>query len=154
MVEQVAFEAGLQMDTHLGACGAPWAQHLAVTSPPASHWGCLFSMDDASLIELGSCSLTQRAVPCSAPDVAAPTPLTGSYKVRESHAATSEEGTMADSKGKGASCSLLVHLGLLLLLLGSRCVSWGRMPKECPYYLGPRGLLRLLLGQTLQPREE
>lgn len=74
MVEQVAFEAGLQMDTHLGACGAPSAQPLAVTSPPASHWGCLFSMDDASLMELGSCSLTQRAVPCSAPDVAAPTP--------------------------------------------------------------------------------
>lgn len=56
---------------------------------------------------------------------------------------------MADSKGKGASCSHLVHLGLLLLLLGSRCVPWGRMPKEYPYYLGPRGLLRLLLGQTL-----
>lgn len=69
MVEQVAFEAGLQMDTHLDACGAPLAWPSA--------WGCLFSMDDASLTELGSCSLTQRAVPCSAPDVAAPPPSPG-----------------------------------------------------------------------------
>ena len=45
---------------------------------------------------------------------------------------------MAENKGKGALCSLLVHLGLLLLLLGRRCVPWGRMPKECPYYLGRR----------------
>ena len=58
---------------------------------------------------------------------------------------------MAKSKGKGASCSLLVHLGLLLLLLGRRCIPWGRMPKECSYYLGPWGLLWLLLSQTLQP---
>ena len=58
---------------------------------------------------------------------------------------------MAENKGKGALCSLLVHLGLLLLLLGRRCVPWGRMPKECPYYLGRRGLLWLLLGQTRQP---
>lgn len=37
VVEQVAFEAGLQMDTHLHACGAPSAQPLAVPSPPTSH---------------------------------------------------------------------------------------------------------------------
>lgn len=75
MVEQVAFETGLQMDTHLGACEAPLAWPSAAPSPPASHCGCLFSTDDASLMELGSCSLTQRAVPRSAPDVAAPPPL-------------------------------------------------------------------------------
>lgn len=57
---------------------------------------------------------------------------------------------MAESKDKVASCSLLVRLGLPFLLLGRRCVPWGRMPKECPYYLGPRGLLWLLPGQTLQ----
>ena len=45
---------------------------------------------------------------------------------------------MAENKDKVASCSLLVRLG------------WGRMPKECPYYLGPRGLLWLLPGQILQ----
>ena len=148
MVEQVAFEDGLQMDTHLGACGAPLAWPSAVPSPPASHWGCLFSMDDASLMELGSCSLTKPAVPCSAPDVAALPPAPG---FRQSQTATSEEEeTMAESKDKVASCSLLVRLGLPLLLLGRRCVRWGRMPKECPYYLGPLGLLWLLPGQTLQ----
>lgn len=77
MVEQVAFEAGLQMDTHLDTCGVPSAWPSAVPSPLASHWGCLFSMDDASLTELGSCSLTQRAVLCSAPDVTAPPPSPG-----------------------------------------------------------------------------
>ena len=77
MVEQVAFEDGLQMDTHLGACGAPLAWPSAVPSLPASHWGCLFSMDDASLMELGSCSLTKPAVPCSALDVAALPPSPG-----------------------------------------------------------------------------
>ena len=77
MVEQVAFEDGLQMDTHLVAAGAPSAWPSAVPFPPASHWGCLFSMDDASLMELGSCSLTQPAVPRSAPDMAAPPPSPG-----------------------------------------------------------------------------
>lgn len=74
VVEQVAFEAGLQM-------GHPPAR---LRGPLGSAFGCplspylpLFSMDDASLMELGSCSLTQCAVPHWTPDVAAPTPPPG-----------------------------------------------------------------------------
>lgn len=101
------------MDTHLGACEAPLAWPSAAPSPPASHCGCLFSTDDASLMELGSCSLTQRAVPRSAPDVAAPPPPPGFIQ--------SEAKTCCNLRGRGDNGR---EHGTKWLRVASWCV-WG-----------------------------
>lgn len=151
MVEQVAFEAGLQMDTHLGACGAPGLSIWLSPRPrlplglPVQHGRCQPDRAGFLLTHPACCAVL-------GPDVAAPTPHR-SHTVRESHAATSGGGTMADSKGKGASCSLLVHLRLLLLLLGSRC-SLGQDAQGVSLLPGISGLLRCFWARLFNLGEE